>query len=113
MLGRTGARKAKKQDKAKLDKAKLDGPNVAQGSCERWCFLTETPFASMEEAADKEYQCRICVNANEMKGMLEMMRGNMGRSGRHKRGRGEGLREEKGKNKGAVGGELGRQRTHM
>ncbi|CAN7974835.1 unnamed protein product [Ixodes persulcatus] len=70
---------AKKPDKAKPDKAKPDVPNVACGNCERWCFLMETPFGSVEEAADKEYQCRICVNADEMKGMLEIMRRELGK----------------------------------
>ncbi|KAM7296096.1 uncharacterized protein ISCGN_021292 [Ixodes scapularis] len=113
---------AKKPDKAKPDRAKPDVPNVACGKCERWCFLMETPFGSVEEAADKEYQCRICVNADEVKGMLEMMRGELGKE-REARERmelqmkeaREGLRDEKGENKGVDGGELGGQRkgTHV
>ncbi|CAN7947879.1 unnamed protein product [Ixodes pacificus] len=98
---------AKKPDKAKPDKAKPDVPNVACGSCERWCFLMETPFGSVEEAADKEYQCRICVNADEMKGTLERMRWELGKE-REARERmevemkeaREGFRDEKDENKG-------------
>ncbi|KAG0429148.1 hypothetical protein HPB47_023919 [Ixodes persulcatus] len=96
------------REKATPDKAKPDVPNVACGSCEQWCFLTETPYASVEEAAGKEYQCRICVNANEMKGM-EMIRGELGKE-RETRERmevememkeaREGLRDEKGEIKG-------------
>ncbi|KAM7311497.1 uncharacterized protein ISCGN_008404 [Ixodes scapularis] len=111
---------AKKKKTDKPDGAKPDVPNVACGKCERWCFLMETPFGSVEEAADKEYQCRICVNADEVKGMLEMMRGNSGRSGRLERElqmkeAREGLSGEKGENKGVDGGELGGQRkgTHV
>ncbi|KAM7300613.1 ragulator complex protein LAMTOR4 [Ixodes scapularis] len=75
-----------------------------------------------KEAADKEYQCRICVNAGEMEGMLEMIRGELGKE-REARKRmevkmieaREGLRDEKGENKGVDGGELGGQRkgTHL
>ncbi|CAN8023390.1 unnamed protein product [Ixodes persulcatus] len=82
----------------------------------------ETPFGSVEEAADKEYQCRICVNADEMKGMLEIMRRELGKERKArermevemKEAR-EGLRDEKGEKKGVDGGELGGQRkgTHV
>ncbi|CAN8017625.1 unnamed protein product, partial [Ixodes persulcatus] len=83
----------------------------------------ETPSGSVEEAADKEYQCRICVNADEMKGMLEIMRRELGKE-REARERmevemkeaREGLRNEKGEKKGVDGGGgLGGQRkgTHV
>ncbi|KAG0437461.1 hypothetical protein HPB47_017437 [Ixodes persulcatus] len=81
----------------------------------------EAPFGSVEEAADKEYQCRICVNADEMKGMLEIMRRELGKE-REARERmevemkeaREGLRDEKGEKKGVDGGELDGQKkgTH-
>ncbi|CAN7997364.1 unnamed protein product, partial [Ixodes hexagonus] len=75
-----------------------------------------------EEAAGKEYQCRICVNADEVKGMLEMIKRELGKE-REARERMEvemkealaGPRGYMGEDKGVVGAEISGQKkkTHV
>lgn len=63
-----------KPEKAKPSKAKKDETNVACGECERWCFLQETPFGSVEEATGKDFRCRICGRMEEVCGSMEEMK---------------------------------------
>lgn len=67
-----------KWEKAKSDKAKPDEPNMACNTCEKWCFLRETLFSSVEEATEKEYRCQICANVDGVKGALEQIRKGLG-----------------------------------
>ncbi|EEC12148.1 hypothetical protein IscW_ISCW020435 [Ixodes scapularis] len=98
---------------------------VAALLAEKWTTIPRERVVyvrSVEEAADKEYQCRICVNADEMKEMSETTRGEL-RKEREAQERmevemkeaREGLRDEKGETKGVNGGELSGQRkeTHV
>ncbi|KAM7307756.1 hypothetical protein ISCGN_011392 [Ixodes scapularis] len=49
----------------------MEMPDVECGGCARWGFLEETPFASIEEAKDKEFRCRMCEKVDAVSGMLE------------------------------------------
>ncbi|KAG0444340.1 hypothetical protein HPB47_013907 [Ixodes persulcatus] len=50
---------------------RMEMPDVECGGCARWCFLEETSFASIEEAKDKEFRCRMCEKVDAVCGMLE------------------------------------------